>query len=552
MTHRPPLAVLCGAALFLLTPAVGPATHAVAADDNGVRGGVDPMVAQIDTLIRRSWGENEVEPSPRASDAEWLRRVYLDIAGHIPPAAAVQVFLRDKDENKRARVVDELLDSPDYVRNFATVWTNLSIGQGEPENTSRLGMRRFYREAFAKNRPWNEVVYDLLTASGHFEKNGAVNFLLAQMIERDEQVTATGKAARLLLGMQVQCTQCHNHPFNDWKQEQFWSFNAILRGVERKDTEEYDASGDRVFRYAELLDKPVDGPVFFEKRSGLMQVAYPAVLDVKLDDLDLKSESDAPLTRREEAAKFLTGPESDQIARSFVNRTWAHFFGYGFTRPVDDMGPHNPPSHPELLDTLTAEFVESGYDVKRLFGAIAKSEPYQLTSRITKQNAIDDPAAGETPLFSHMSVKRMEAEQLYDSLLVATNAAESGRADWDEIERQRREWLQQFVVAFGTDENDEATTFNGSIPQALMMMNGELTQDALSGEPGSFLHTVLTGAKNPGEAIEALFLATLGRQPIKNEAQAAQKLFGASASPQYAYQDLFWALLNSNEFIFVK
>ena len=548
MTHaRPPLAALCGAALFLC-PAAAPA-----ADDNGVRDATDPMVAQIDTLIRRSWDENEVRPSPRASDAEWLRRAYLDIAGHIPPAAAVQAFLRDKDENKRARVVDELLDSPDYVRNFATVWTNLSIGQGEPENTSRLGMRRFYREVFAKNRPWNDVVYDLLAASGNFERNGAVNFLLAQMVEPDEQVTATGKAARLLLGMQVQCTQCHNHPFNDWKQEQFWSFNAILRGVERKDVEEFDPqTGQNEFRYAELVDRPVDGPVFFEKRSGLMQVAYPAVLDVKLEDLDLKSEGDAPLTRREEAAKFLTGPESDQVARAFVNRAWAHFFGYGFTRPVDDMGPHNPPSHPELLDTLTAEFVAGGYDVRRLYAAIAKSEPYQLTSRITKDNAIDDPAAGETPLFSHMSVKRMGAEQLYDSLLVATNAAESGRADWDEIEKQRREWLQQFVVAFGTDENDEATTFNGSIPQALMMMNGELTENALSGKPGSFLHTVLTGAKNPREAIDALFLATLGRTPDRGEADAAQALFKASGSPEYAYQDLFWALLNSNEFIFVK
>jgi hypothetical protein len=179
-------------------------------------------------------------------------------------------------------------------------------------------------------------------------------------------------------------------------------------------------------------------------------------------------------------------------------------------------------------------------------------EPYQLTSETTSDNAFDDPAAGETPLFSHMYLKRMTAEQLYDSLIIATEAHKSGRSSWDEAEKQRQEWLQQFVIAFGNDEGEESTTFNGTIPQALMMMNGELVSKAISAESGSFLHTVLTQEKNPTTAIRRLYLAALGRGPSRRELPAAQKLIAASTTPLAGYQDLFWALLNSNEFIFIR
>ena len=217
------------------------------------------------------------------------------------------------------------------------------------------------------------------------------------------------------------------------------------------------------------------------------------------------------------------------------------------------MGPHNPPSHPQLLDYLTAEFVDSGYDVQRLIGWVTAAEAYHLSSAATKENAVDDPAAGEAPLFSHMAVKRMTAEQLYDSLLIATEAEKAGNADYEAIENQRREWLGQFVTAFGTDELTEATTFNGSIPQALMMMNGELTGKAVGGEAGGFLPRVIeeTGG-DLGEIVDRLFLATLPRYPSSREKQAAAQLLRRSESPLVGVQDLFWALLNSNEFIFVR
>jgi hypothetical protein len=246
---------------------------------------------------------------------------------------------------------------------------------------------------------------------------------------------------------------------------------------------------------------------------------------------------------------MVTG-EKPMIAMAMVNRTWSQFFGYGFTRPVDDLGPHNPSTHPALLDRLAEEFVKSGYDCKQLMRWIANSEAYNLTSRGTKKNERDNPAAGEAALFSHVYLKSMTAEQLYDSLIVATNAHKSGRSGWEQSEKQRQVWLQQFVQAFGTDDGEESNSFDGTIPQALMMMNGELVQDAVSVKAGSHLGDVLAGRGNDAQKIGRLYMTSLGRQPTRPEMAAATKYLKSSRDPLTIYQDLFWALLNSNEFIF--
>ncbi|WP_310820313.1 DUF1549 and DUF1553 domain-containing protein [Stratiformator vulcanicus] len=509
------------------------------------------VIAEINRLIEQSWTDNEVEPSAMADDFEWARRAYLDTVGHIPPGDEIEQFVASEGRAKRAQLIEKLLDDPAYVRFWTTNWTNLAIGLGNPDGVSRLGMRRFFREVFGKNRPWDEAVYELISGSGHYELNGEVNFLLAQDIREDEGVRATANATRLFLGIQVQCTQCHNHPFNDWKQDQFWQFNSFFRQTRSEEFERYDeTSGQMVTDYVELKDATDDpraaGPVFFEKRSGLMQVAFPTYFGVEVDPSE-------GTNRRSELARLMISEQADPlVAKAFVNRTWGHFFGYGFTRPVDDMGPHNPPSHPVLLDYLTEQFVEADYDVKRLIRWITNSRAYHLTSQFNENNTYDNPAAGETPLFSHMYVKRMGAEQLYDSLIIATEAHKSGRTSWDAAEQQRQRWLQQFVVAFGNDEGTEATTFDGTIPQALMLMNGELIREAVSAEPGSFLHTVMTDSKNHPEAIGRIYLASLGRPASGSERNTAMKLIRGSETPLAGYQDLFWALLNSNEFIFIR
>lgn len=510
-----------------------------------VTGSSDEVIDYINARIRQSWKDNEVVPSELATDEEWLRRVYLDIVGHIPPADVVEDFLADKDQQKRSKLIDKLLDDPGYVRNWTTIWTNVTIGRQTPRRTSRPGMQKFFREAFARNRPWNEVVFDLIAGEGHFEENGEVNFLLAQLEMQDDAVTATAKATRVLMGIQVQCTQCHNHPFNDWQQSQFWEFNSFFRQMAKRNTRRYDPeTGRMVDDFSELVRRNFDGPVYYEKRSGLMQVAYPRFFG---EPVDAGPDTD----RRTELARLMTEENTEYIARAKVNRMWGHFFGYGFTKPVDDMGPHNPPSHPELLDYLTQKFIEYRYDQKQLVRWIANSEAYNLTSQFNKDNEYDNPAAGETPLFSHMYVKALEAEQLYDSLIVATNAHKSGRGNWDAQERQRQQWMMQFVRTFGTDENDEVTTFNGTIPQALMLMNGQLIQNAISVEKGSYLRTVLEKRGSDSVKVKELYLAALGRNPSRREMQQALKLFRSNPKDKLgAYQDLYWALLNSNEFIF--
>ena len=507
-------------------------------------GSSDAIIEYTNAQIRQTWEDNEVSPSEVANDAEWVRRVYLDIVGAIPPAEEVEKFLADRDQAKRSKLIDKLLDDPGYVHNWSTIWTNLTIGQRTPRRVSRAGMSKFFREVFGRNRPWNEVVFDLVSAEGRFDVNGAVNYLLAQMTMRDDGVQATAKTTRLFMGIQVQCTQCHNHPFNDWKQSQFWQFNSFFRQANRRDHRKLNPeTGRMVDDYSELIAKDFEGPVYFEKRSGLMQVAYPTYFEEKID-------YGLEVDRRKALAEIMVKGDKPYIALAMVNRMWGHFFGYGFTKPVDDMGPHNPATHPELLSRLAEEFVKSRYDVKQLIRWVANSEAYNLTSRVGRKNEIDNPAAGETALFSHMYVKSMTAEQLYDSLIVATNAHKSGQSNWEKAERQRQQWLQQFVLAFGTDEGDEATTFNGTIPQALMMMNGELVRNATSAENGSYLRDVLAAAGNDRSRIKRMYLSTLGRMPSRRESTSAAKLMRGSRDQLASYQDLYWALLNSNEFIF--
>lgn len=409
---------------------------------------------------------------------------------------------------------------------------------------SRADLYRFYLRSFHENRPWDEVVFDVVAAEGRHDREGAVNYLLAQMEMADDGVQATAKTTRLFMGIQVQCTQCHDHPFNKWEQDQFWQFNSFFRQLEKDVEQEYNPKTGRMEdKYVSLGRKEFTGPVFFERRNGEMRVAYPQYFEERIPD-------GTNVNRREQLAKLMTQGDQPWIAKAMVNRTWAHFMGYGFTRPVDDMGPHNAASHPDLLERLAEEFVKSGYDVKQLVRWITNSEAYHLTSQFGRNNQIDDPAAGEVPLFSHMYVKTMTPEQLYDSLIIATEAHKAGRSSWAEADQKKQQWMQQFVVAFDTDEADEATSFNGTIPQALMMMNSELVKNAISTDKGTYLANVLASKGNDMAKINQLYESVLGRKPSRNELNKFNEIVRRYPNKLWAYQDMFWALLNSNEFIF--
>jgi hypothetical protein len=243
---------------------------------------------------------------------------------------------------------------------------------------------------------------------------------------------------------------------------------------------------------------------------------------------------------------IVNSPDMDQ---AIANRIWGHFLGYGFTKPIDDMGPHNPPSHPELVAYLGKELRANSFNLKELIKWVTLSEAYALSSRATPGNKADDPLLGETPKFTHFYLRQMRAEELYESLLVATEAHKTS-ASYEEQEKLKREWLAQFVVAFGTDEGDEATTFNGTIPQALMMFNGDLIKKATSIDKGSFLGRVAASNMSAPAKIDFLFVSGLGRKPTSNELAIANKLLVARKNDTAAaLQDVWWAVLNSNEFI---
>ena len=520
------------------------------ADDKFTTGSSDPLISYINEQIRQGWTDNEIKASPVADDAEWLRRVYLDVAGHVPSGKVLEDFMKDKDPAKRSKLVDTLLADSGYVRNFTTYWTNTLIGRTTPDKTNRGALEKFLRESLAKNRPWNEISYDLLSSEGRFDENGAVNYLLAQLQlnpNSDEYpVEATARTARIFLGLQVQCTQCHNHPFNDWKQNQFWEFYSFFRQMQREDHEKYNAkTGQMDDDYSELVRRNFEGPVYYETRAGLMLVAYPKYFGTEVDQ-------GGETNRRDELAKSITKDDTNKwLARAMVNRMWGHYFANGFTRPIDDMGPHNPASHPELLERLTDEFIKSGYDLKQLTRWICNTEAYNLTSKYNSKNEIDNPANGEVPLFSHMYVKPMQVEQLYESLLVATSADAAGAGSFEASQEQREQMKRQFMQIFGGNDDEDPSVYSGTIPQALLMMNGALVKSATSGDKGSYLNTVLSNPsyKKDPDRIRALYMAALGRIPSSSEQKNLQGMMSQYSNPLDAYQDLYWALLNSNEFI---
>lgn len=519
------------------------------------------QVAEINRLLEQSWNDYEIQPSPPATEGEWCRRVYLDILGRVPSVAELRAFLGDKSPDKRGALVTKLLYdeqyTEEYARNWTTIWTNILIGRSggtdQRAMTSREGLQKYLRDSFAREKPYDELVRELVSATGSTSPgaenfNGAVNFLVDKV--NDEKATlATAATSRIFLGLQVQCTQCHNHPFNEWKQRKFWEMNAFFRqtrGLRRFVPNTRDVAS------AELVDEdfggegstPEEAEIYYELRNGKLEAAYPVFVDGQQIGPSGFVED---VNRRTELAKLMV--QSRFLDKALVNRYWAHFMGYGFTKPIDDLGPHNAPSHPELLDYLGQQFREKSFDLKELIRWITLSRPYSLSSKVTASNKLDDPLLGELPKFSHFYLRQMQAEQLYESLLVATQAHKT-RGSYEEQEKAKTEWLKQFVTAFGNDEGTEATTFNGTIPQALMMFNGDLIKKATSTEKGSFLATIAgSNLRNP-EKINYLFLAGLGRNASQREATIAnQLLLARNYDVPAALQDIWWAVLNSNEFI---
>jgi len=526
---------------FMLGAAITP----VAAAEKRDVAPLPPQVERIDKALQQGWLEAEVRPSPAEDELKWCRRLFLDVIGRIPSYDELAEFAKDKSAGKKQNLLNRLLNDERYTEEYAnhwgTVWTNVLIGRnGGMEDrtlTNRAGLQKYLRDSFARNKPYNDMVYELVTATGTTKPgtenyNGATNFL-AMKVNEEQGTQATAAVSRVFLGLQVQCTQCHNHPFNKWQQQKFWEFNAFFR--QTRALRKY-VSGTRDVDHAELVDqdfagegrRPEQAEIYFQLRNGVTKVAYPVFLDgTEIGKSGFVSE----VNRREELGKLMMSSS------------------YGFTKPIDDLGPHSPTSYPELFDELAKDFRNSSYDLKQLITWIAMSQPYQLSSRITNNNAKDAPSLGETPLFSYFYTRQISAEQLYQSLAIATKANKEGSLE--EQAKRRDDWMRQFVIAFGTDEGDESTSFNGSIAQSLMMFNGELIREATSNAPGSWIQNLAQQKGAPSDKLQHLFLAGLSRRPRNEELNIANQILVARKQDVGGMlQDMWWAILNSNEFIF--
>lgn len=518
------------------------------------------VVQTIDDLLQQSWTDQEITPSERADDSEWVRRAYLAYAGRIPGIQELRDFKSARKGTRRTSLIDRLTQNDEVPEYLADVWTQLMIGRTNRPGVNRPKLQEYLVARFANDDPWIDTVTELITARGRNDRNGATNFLLAHL--NNQATPATAVTARLFLGQQISCVQCHDHPFaKGIRQQDYWALNAFFKDTQKVSVGIADAAKKKAMPDLpwKLEDRPkTDRMTYFENRSGLSIGVLPMFDGQTLDHRSTEN-------RREALAKLLAADSANTVARAMVNRMWAHFFGYGFTNPIDDMGPHVAVSHPELLDALTEAFVKSDYSLKRLMKWIALSDAWQKSSQkvestLAKDSAaestvIDAPEVGEVPLFSRVYARRMSPEQVYESIRVAIQSAgNQPLASRQEHAIHRRDWVRQFATAYDTDENDESMDFEGTISQAMVMMNGSEVNDAIRAAAAVVVQSK-KGATT--KALESLSESLLTRKPTDTERKAFRRHVqqlnrqNPKSGSVRAVEDMLWAYLNSTEFMTV-
>ncbi|MCZ2342369.1 MAG: DUF1549 and DUF1553 domain-containing protein [Bacteroidales bacterium] len=486
---------------------------------------------QIDAALRN---EN-ITPSPICNDEEFLRRVYLDITGVIPTLEQTRKFLDSTDPQKRSLLIDELLADPHYGRHLADQWIpKLYPKESNNRFVLKEPLYNWFQNQFNQNTRWDQFVFDLVTATGTVEDNPAVTYYLAN--RSVDKLTDT--VTQHFLGIQLQCAQCHNHPFTGWKQQEYWGMAAFFSRVVPQNPRNANRGGDNM----------KIGVTEGTTRTKLRDFFPEATMDVAAKFLGGPEPKIAPREpQRPVLASWMVAGDNPYFARAMVNRTWAQLFGRGFVNPIDDMHPDNPPSHPELLSDMARIFAGSGFDVKFLTKAICLTNTYQRSSRPTAGNENDDI------YFSHMTMKVMIPEQLFDSVTrvagptleaVAKNRQEKAQAGKRRPGNGARD---QFVTFFLAGSEAASTTeYEAGIPQALRMMNSRL-----AGSP-ALARNIAGAFSKPETAIENLYLTTLSRRPTEAETARLTGYITQADNANTAYSDILWALVNSSEFTMVR
>jgi hypothetical protein len=492
-----------------------------------------PDADLIDGPVAAAWLREGIKPGPPSDDASFLRRVHLDILGVIPPLDVVERFLSDRRPDRRARLVEELLSHERYGRNWAGIWEALLIGYdyGVKNDTGDTLLEWLRADVFAKNLPLDEMFRRLVTASGIPQKEGPAVFPW-KFMRLGGTTELSVRVARVFLGAQIQCAQCHDHPFDKWTQEDFQGINAFFVRLRQRKAKPDDPKDREI-----LVFEAPQGEAFLGDGKSRRAIP-PRFLDGAAPG------QDEP--RREALARLASRPENLAFSRALVNRMWAHFFGRGLVHPVEEMNDRNRPSHPELLDALAREFAARGFDPKWLIRKICASRTYQLSS----QRPRGIPASAER-FYPCALTRAMSPDELFDSLVEATGsegrlrAAAKGRA----LEAVRRDILRQFRFTFGDDENTDVLDFQGTIPQALLMLNGELIQRGLV-DRDQRLDLILRTETDPARRLELIFKSALSRPPTGRERARYLDHVAKAHDDRAAYEDVFWTLLNSSEFLF--
>lgn len=615
--------------------------HTSQAADPVPMDGLSPQTTKINEFIAKGWDSAGIKKvAKKADDHEFMRRVFIDLLGRIPTVEEIIDFEQDKGPNKRVRLVQRLLYdkaytpkymgkplkeipalkkvpidySSQYAANFADVWSVWLLTRSGVDEVYREQFQMWLEEQFDKNVPYRDFVTALITATGKSNDNGAVHFVfrhLGDPLQADvkgervdlekfgkfDNVPVTSRVTRMFLGIQTQCTQCHDHPqAKEWLQKDFWGVNAFFRQTDKRGQQ--TAMGKKgkggVANGVELLDEPTwnkEGLVLFDRRDGRRDGAFATMLkdyaQAEKGETSTKkltsSAAQGSKTRRQILATWVL--QHDNFERAYVNRMWGHLFGRGLHQEpsVDDFRVENTIVHPELMQYLADEFKKYNHDMKKLLEWICTSDVYQL-SHVASPEKVKGKALTEVdfdPYFARMPLKAQSPEAILASLSVATRAR--ARLSDDAYKTLKRTWSARLVKNFGDDEGNEAN-FNGTIVQALLMMNGKDLNDQVKSDKnqGVVADVVRRHGSNPGAIYSELFLMTLSRRPTPEEIKklevvrnggATIKLGnptptppkgpkgpkppsggvapvpGAAANDVNFYEDVFWALLNTNEFM---
>jgi hypothetical protein len=473
------------------------------------------VASRIDELLARRWAARNVKPAPRADDAEFVRRLFLDLAGRIPSVIEVPDFLDDQRPDKRALWTERLLEDPRSARHFASVWRALLLARGNREQAEALApsFERWWRQRLERNVGYDQIVRDLLAAPSEAGGSAAAFYQVNEM----KPENLAGSTARLFLGVELECAQCHKHPFAHWTRTQFWEYAAFF------------ADAGQATGRPELRIPGSDQPV----QARFLDGSRP----------QWKAGLSGPKT----LADWMTRPDNPFFARAAVNHLWRYFFGTALQQHGQE-----PTDNEPILDELARAFVAHGYDLKFVIRVITATRAYQLTSRATDPSQ-DDWAT--SALFARMAVRGLTPEQLFDSLAEATDYHDP----FAESELPSQPFAvggvpasprAEFLARFPPQENRlESET---SIQQALFLMNGKFLADATSLERSKVLTTIADSRVDSAGRIATLYRLTLARNPRPDERARLVKYVdsgGAAGNPKRALADVYWALLNSGEFM---